>query len=228
MNISCIIIDDEPLAIKILEKYIAAIPYLQLKQSFGNPLEAMRYLQKEPIDLIFLDINMPELSGISLVKTLLHPPLVIFTTAFPEHAVEGFELAAVDYLVKPFSKERCLKAIHKAGLQLGHSLHPPSHGNHLTIKADKKIYRIPFEEILLCQAYGDYVKIITTDKQLLPKTTLANLSQQLPESLFLRVHRSYLVAWNKVNYLEGNQLKIGQLLVPIGQQYREAVLSRFA
>ena len=118
MNINCIIVDDEPLAIRILEKYVADIPYLSLLGSFDSPLAAMRFLQQQQVDLVFLDINMPELSGINLVKALRQPPLIIFTTAFPDYAVEGFELDAVDYLVKPFAKERFIKAVQKAGLFL--------------------------------------------------------------------------------------------------------------
>jgi len=226
MNINCIIIDDEPLAIRILEKYVADIPYLSLQASFDSPIAAMRFLQQHPVDLIFLDINMPELSGINLVKALSHPPLVIFTTAFSDYAVEGFELDAVDYLVKPFSKERFLKAVQKAGLFLEKNTHHNPNPTHLTLKADRKIYRVALDDIHYCQAYGDYVKVITADKQFLPKTTLAKLMEQLPPAQFLRVHRSYVIAWSKVAYMEGNQLKIDDILIPVGQQYREQVLSR--
>lgn len=228
MKISCIIVDDEPLAIRVLEKYIAELPFLSLQGHFDSPLAAMRFLQQQAIDLIFLDIQMPELSGINLVKALRQPPLVIFTTAFPDYAVEGFELDAVDYLVKPFSKERFLKAVQKAGLFIEKNPNPGATitSTHLALKADRKIYRIPLHEIQYCQAYGDYVKVITTEKQLLPKTTLAKLMEQLPSSHFLRVHRSYVIAWDKVEYMEGNQLKIEDTLIPVGQQYREQVLAR--
>lgn len=228
MKITCIIVDDEPLAIRVLEKYIATIPYLQLIQSFDNPLAAMRFLQKARIDLIFLDINMPELSGINLVKALRKPPLIVFTTAFPNHAVQGFELDAIDYLVKPFSKERFLKAIQKVGLSLEKAPTKNTVATHLTIRADRKLYRIPFEDILYCQAYGDYVKVITSDKPLLPKTSLSKLSEQLPHDLFIRIHRSYLIAWNQVKYMEGNQVKIGDVLIPIGQQYKDQLLERLS
>lgn len=228
MKISCIIVDDEPLAIRVVEKYVAELPFLSLQGQFDSPITAMRFLQQQPVDLIFLDIHMPELSGINLVKALSQPPLVIFTTAFPDYAVAGFELDAVDYLVKPFSKERFLKAVQKAGLLLEKKPgpEPASSPTHLTLKADRKIYRLPLDDIQYCQAYGDYVKIITTDKQLLPKITLAKLMEQLPSSRFIRVHRSYVIAWDKVEYLEGNQLKIEELLIPVGQQYREQVLKR--
>lgn len=226
MNINCIIVDDEPLAIRIVEKYVADIPYLSLQGKFDSPIAAMRFLQQRQIDLVFLDINMPELSGINLVKALSQPPLVIFTTAFPDYAVEGFELDAIDYLVKPFAKERFLKAVQKAGLFLEKKTNLEPELTHITLKADRKIYRIALDEILYCQAFGDYVKVILADKQLLPKTTLAKLMAQLPSTHFLRVHRSYIIAWDKVAYLEGNQLKIDDLLIPVGQQYRDAVLAR--
>ena len=228
MKINCLIIDDEPLAINILERYISEVPYMHTVGSFDNPLEALRFLQRESVDLIFLDIHMPELSGIKLAKALPEPPLLIFTTAYPEYAVEGFELDATDYLVKPFSRERFLKAVQKAGKQLGQE--QPSHADpgFLTLKADRKIFRIAHEDILFAQAYGDYVKLQTSSQQLTPKITLARLLQQLPQEQFLRVHRSYLIAWQKVSYMEGNQLKIGETLIPVGQQYREAVLQRFS
>lgn len=226
MKINCIIVDDEPLAIRILEKYVADIPYLSLLGAFDSPIAAMRFLQQQQVDLVFLDINMPELSGVNLVKALSQPPAIIFTTAFPDYAVEGFELDAIDYLVKPFSKERFLKAVQKAGQSLEKQANIDQGPSHITLKADRKIYRLPLDEIHYCQAYGDYVKVITTEKQLLPKTTLAKLMDQLPSSRFLRVHRSYVIAWDKVEYMEGNQLKIEDLLIPIGQQYREQVLER--
>ena len=226
MKIKCIIVDDEPLAIRILEKYVADIPYLSLLGSFDSPIAAMRFLQQQQVDLVFLDINMPELSGINLVKALSQPPLIIFTTAFPDYAVEGFELDAIDYLVKPFAKERFLKAVQKAGLFLEKQTAADQGTTHITLKADRKIYRIALDEIHYCQAYGDYVKVILKDKQLLPKTTLAKLMDQLPPAQFIRVHRSYVIAWDKVAYMEGNQLKIDDLLIPVGQQYRDVVLSR--
>ena len=229
MTIKCIIVDDEPLAIKILEKYIGEIPQLQLMESFSKPIEASAYLQSHEIDLLFLDINMPKISGISLLKTLPAPPLVVFTTAYPEYAVEGFELEALDYLLKPFSLERFIKAINKAThqLEISHKLQGieknERHGN-LMIKTDRKLYPLPFPKITYLQAFGEYVKVHTKEKTYLPKETLQNLEKRLPPEHFVRVHRSYLIALEAIQYIEGNHLTIDGQIIPIGNAYKEQLL----
>lgn len=224
-----IIVDDEHLAVRVLEKYVTANPLLQLEASFTAPLEAFAYLQKQQIDLILLDINMPELSGLALIRSLARPPKVIFTTAYPEYAVEGFEVEAVDYLVKPIAPERFLKAVEKA-----HRLQPTTTVNgaeeprHLLIKADRKIYRLPLEELLYLQAYGDYVKIVCQDKTITPKEKLSNLEQLLPEQNFLKIHRSYIIALDKVEYMEGNLVFINGQSIPVAQVNRELLLQKLA
>lgn len=222
MKTSCFIVDDEPLAIKILEKYVQQTPSLQLKGSSTEPLEALIKLQSESIDLLFLDINMPELSGISLARVLEQPPLLVFTTAYPEFAVEGFELEALDYLVKPISFERFLKAVHKATARLDTKAEP----THLAVKADRRLYNIRLYDILYIEAYGDYIKIYTKDQVIIPKETLNNIELQLPASQFLRVHRSYLVALDKIEFLEGNLIQIGKIKIPVGQSYRDELLEK--
>ena len=230
MNIKCMIIDDEPLAINIIRKYIAELSFLELISSSTNPVEGLEILQNQSIDLLFLDINMSKLSGLSLIKSLSSPPLVIFTTAYSEHAVEGFELEAVDYLLKPFSFERFLKAVNKVCKQL--KINEPRQASfnqdytNLTIKADRKLYRIRTEEILYLQAFGDYVKIITRNKKYLPKETLNNIEQRLSPQKFMRIHRSYIVALDAIQFMEGNVLHIEGNNIPIGQSYKGQLLEK--
>ena len=233
MKLQAIIIDDEPLAHKIINRYLAEVSSVEIKASFTKAMAGLEYLQQHQVDLVFLDINMPNLSGISLLKSLSHPPMVIFTTAYAEYAVEGFELEALDYLLKPFSLERFMKAIHKAIKKVESREHTPlipieQGPSNLIIKADRKLYPIPFDQILYLQAFGDYVKIFTLSKQYLPKDTLQRLQQQLPEEKFLRVHRSFVVSLSAIQYIEGNHLNIKDKKIPIGQSYKEILLKKLA
>ncbi len=230
MNLSCIIVDDEPLAREILEKYISDCPMLDLRASCSSSFDAIEILEKEDIHIVFLDINMPKLSGISMIRTLENPPEIIFTTAYPEFAVEGFELDAVDYLIKPFSFERFMKSVNKASkryeMQVKKSVDAAiEDSSFLMVKADGKIYRLQLSEILSLEALGDYVKIHTPAGIITTHDTLKNLEQSLPEALFLRVHRSYIIALDKIRFLEGNRLRIGEQDIPVGQSYREKLLN---
>jgi DNA-binding LytR/AlgR family response regulator len=233
-NISCLIVDDEPLSQDVLKKFIKDTPMLDLSGICADALEALTFLQSERVDLIFLDINMPKLSGIKFAKSLEHSPMIIFTTAYSEYAVEGFELDVVDYLLKPISFERFLKAVNKA-MDLKQTLEVVekyksnefSEGqDYIMIKADRKIYKINIDDIYYVQSYGDYVKIFTKEKTIIASETLKNMEQFLGKS-FLRVHKSYLVAHNAVQYVEGNQLKVLDQMIPIGQKFREKFFKRF-
>lgn len=219
--INCIIVDDEPLAIKVLQKYFEADHELHLLANFTNALQALDFLKKNAVDLLFLDINMPTLDGLAFLSLLEHPPLVIFTTAYAEYAVKSYEFAAVDYLLKPFGLPRFLKAIQKVK-QLQSS--PALPETFFTIRADRKVYRIPFNETLFLEAYGDYVKIHTTKELLVPKTKLSTLYEMLPQPPFLKTHRAYLINMDKVDFLEGNQLAIGSYKIPISKSLRAPVL----
>jgi DNA-binding LytR/AlgR family response regulator len=227
-----IIVDDEPLSLDILEKYVQDVPNLVLEARCLNAFEAISELQSKKIDLIFLDINMPKLSGINMIKSLEDPPMVIFTTAYPEFAVEGFELNAVDYLVKPIAFDRFLKAVNKASKKLEleemktDQANTSSSYGFLSVKSNKKIYRINQADILYIQSYGDYTKIITAEKTLISNETLKSHEENLPSNLFMRIHKSYLISLDKVQYLEGNTLRIGENSLPIGYTYREEVLSK--
>lgn len=229
MSLSCIVVDDEPLAREVLEKYISDCPMLDLKASCSNAFVAIEILEKGDIQLVFLDINMPKLSGISMIRTLENPPEIIFTTAYPEYAVEGFELDAVDYLVKPFSFERFMKSVNKACKQYEMKLNKSAEASqgeseYLVVKADGKIYRLQLTEIVLLEALGDYVKIHTVTGIITTHDTLKNLEKSLPDEGFLRVHRSYIIALDKIRFVEGNRLRLGEHDIPLGHSYRDRLL----
>lgn len=225
MPYSCLIIDDEPPAIRILERFLLDAPELQVLGTYTNARDAMAAIRQAPPDLVFLDIHLPDLSGIALLKALPNPPLVIFTTAYPNYALEGFDLQAIDYLLKPFSPERFLRAVNRALDHLTLHQRPPEPSQqYLTFRADRRIHRIPTQEIRYLQAYGDYVRIATTQGKHTPKITLAELEQQLPTSQFIRIHRAYLVNLAAVNYLEGNALYLGTEALPVSKHLRSAVI----
>lgn len=224
MSINCLIIDDEPLSRDVLRNYVQDHPDLNLQGECKDAFEAMTALEKTSVDLIFLDINMPKLSGINFYKSLNQKPMVIFTTAYPEFAVEGFELDAIDYLLKPFSFERFIKAINKLKGKSGSQEKEVS--DFIMLKADKKMYRTAYDDILFFESLGDYVKVHTKERVLIIAGTLKKLLLELPESQFIRTHKSYIIAKSKVEYIEGNQIKIADQMVSIGQAYREGVLNQ--
>lgn len=225
MTTSCIIVDDEPLARDVLKKYISDCPLLELKASCKNAFEAIEVMQEEDIRIIFLDINMPKLSGLNMIKAMDHPPQVIFTTAYPEYAVDGFEVDATDYLVKPFSFERFMKAVNKAfeREKIRDRMDESKDGNgtgKFIFKADGKLYQIEWKDIVFFEAMGDYVKVHTISRILLTHDTLKNIEEKLPAGMFIKVHRSYIISPDKIEFIEGNRIKLGQEFVPVGQSYR--------
>ena len=232
-SIKCIIVDDEPLSQEVVERYVNDFPRLELFATCSNAIEAIEVIQNQSIDLIFLDINMPKLSGINFLKSLNNPPLVIFTTAYPEYAVQGFDLDVVDYLLKPFSFDRFLKAVNKAIIKLnilnegkktnaGNS----NEQNYLLIKADKKIYKTDYDDILYFQSCGDYVKIIAKEKTLISHKTLKDIYSELPEHLFIRIHKSYIIPLKRISFIEGNRIYIGKESLPIGLSFKENLLAK--
>jgi DNA-binding LytR/AlgR family response regulator len=234
MTCSCLIIDDEPPAIRVLEKYIERAPQLRLAASFHDAISAAAFLRTQPVELLFLDIHLPELSGISFLRTLTDPPPVIFTTAYPQYAVEGFELQAIDYLVKPISFERFLRAVNRF-LELQEQRQrlrqPPSPSAPpapLLIRADRRLHRLDPDDIRYLQAYGDYVKIVTRQGNITPKAKLQDLEAQLPPAKFIRIHRSYIISLTAVTYIEGNHVHLTDENLPIGQSYREELMERMA
>lgn len=223
----CIIIEDEPLAQNILKKYIADHPSLELVAICPDALEAQSILTQQNIHLIFLDINLPKLSGINFIKTLIHPPLVIFTTAYPEFAVEGFELNAIDYLLKPFSFERFIKAVNKVIEKLNASLQNniAARNPFIFLKADKKNHKIDLESIQYIEAIGDYMKVVTDSVQLIINETMKKMQEELPAHLFIRVHKSFIISRNRIKYIEGNYVQIEDKSIPIGATYKNEVLA---
>lgn len=224
MKVSCIIVDDEPASREILEKYISDCKSLNLIASCKNAFEANELINQEEIQLIFLDINMPKLSGLKFYKSLTNPPFVILTTAYPEYAVEGFEVEAIDYLLKPFSFERFLKSINKAlnvFSQKGNSNQNP----YVILKSDKKLYRININEINYLEALGDYVKVDYLNQSIVVHETFQNILNQLDDSNLYRIHKSFAVSLDKFEHIEGNMVKIKDNSIPIGQTYRSEFLN---
>ena len=223
MRISCIIVDDEPASREIIEKYISDCALLNLISSCKNAFEANEIINREQIQLIFLDINMPNLSGIKFYKSLSNPPFVIFTTAYPEYAVEGFEVDAIDYLLKPFSFERFLKSVNKA-LNIFNQKDIADNIPFIVLKADKKLFRVNIKDINYLEALGDYVKVDYLNHTIMVHDTFQNLLTQLAESNLIRVHKSFAISLNKFDHIEGNMIKIKEKSIPIGQKYRSDLL----
>jgi DNA-binding LytR/AlgR family response regulator len=228
MSVSCIIVDDEPLAREVLEKYVSRCPLLNLEASCSSAFEAMDVLDRLPVGIVFLDINMPGLSGLSMIRTLERPPEIVFTTAYPEYAVDGFELDAADYLVKPFSFERFLKAVNKAIKRVeGATTGSPGEGQKrsIMVKADGKIYPLELASISFMEAMGDYVRIHTDSGAITTYDTLKKMEALLPAEQFIRVHRSYIVALGKISFLEGNRLRVKDSDIPVGQSFRDRLIN---
>ncbi|MDR9417547.1 LytR/AlgR family response regulator transcription factor [Gracilimonas sp.] len=220
----CLIIDDEPAARDVLRTYINDVSELTLIGECKNALEARSFLKEHEIDLIFLDINMPRLTGIEFLKTLTNPPKVILSTAYSEYALDGYELDVIDYLLKPFSFERFLKAVEKAERVISD---PAQHESAISIKADGKIYRMPFEEILFAESQGDYITVHTIDNKITFYQTMKDFCGQLPEHQFIRIHRSYLISLSHIDYVEGNTVKIGETIIPVGKSYKDDFLKKY-
>ena len=224
MSLKCIVVDDEPLGRRILEEYIAEIPDLLLTGSFNSALEAQGFTDENKVDLIFLDINMPRVSGIDWMRTNHDNVLVIFTTAYSEYAVEAFEVEAFDFLVKPISFQRFLTAVNRAKKQLaGEKIE--KHRDHILVKEGKRLYKIEATKIMYLQAYGDYVRIFAADKTYITKDRMHVFQDQLPQD-FIQVHRSYIVNINRVEYIEGNHLMIGGEEIPVSAKFKKEVLKR--
>ena len=234
-SINCVIVDDEELARALLENYISRLSHLNIVGKCANPLEAFQVLQANHVDIIFLDIQMPEMTGIEFLKTLSQKPLVIFTTAYEQYALEGYDLNVVDYLLKPFNFERFVQAINKATdlLKLKNTgsvaknqlIETASDENHYILaKSEHKVYRIFYKDILYIQGMREYVAYYTSGKRILSLRSLKGLEEELPDSQFIRVHKSYIVSKCKVTTLEGNMVHIGKEKIPIGASYRDKVL----
>jgi two-component system LytT family response regulator len=230
MNLRSLVIDDEEIATRGLERYLNDIPFIQLEAIFNSSVQAVEFLEKASVDLIFLDIQMPKLTGLELIKRLDPPPMAIITTAYPDFALEGFELDVLDYLVKPFSFERLLKACNKAKdyLELKTGLNTAD--NYFFIKTDNKIERVEIDEILFVEAKENYVSIYTTKRKYLTLVSLKTMENTLGPVHFIKAQKSFLVAKDKIEALEGNNICIGNHKIPISRKWKsdilQAVLSR--
>jgi DNA-binding LytR/AlgR family response regulator len=229
-TISCIIIDDEPLARKGLKEYIDDVDFLQLEAAFDNPLKATKLVSEGNIQLLFLDIQMPKLSGLEFFKTLNPAPPVIFTTAFPQYALDGFELNALDYLVKPISFDRFYKAALRAKeyyeVRAENSKAVPGQDEYFFIKADNKLVKIVFDEVLFAEALQNYVCIQTTTKKYITYLTFKSIEDYLPANRFIRTHKSYIVAASKIDSIDGSEIKIGSHTIPISRNSKEEVMEK--
>ncbi|MEM9990535.1 MAG: LytTR family DNA-binding domain-containing protein [Bacteroidota bacterium] len=234
--INVIIVDDEPLAQDVLETYIEQFPSLRLIQKCNNAMEANAALKTHDVDLMFLDIQMPQLTGIDFLKSLKTPPKVIFTTAYPNYALEGFELDAVDYLLKPISMDRFIKGVNKASDQIAlerqgeqpSSTPEQTAQDFIFVKADKKLIKIKYDEIIYIEGLKDYVIIRMDDQRVITLQTMKSLESKLPATRFKRIHRSYIIALKRINAIVGNMVEVvekGQEKhLPIGKNYREELL----
>lgn len=224
----CIIVDDEPLAIEIMESYVAKVDQLKLEGTFRNAVSAFTFLQTHPVDLIFLDIQMPKLSGIDFLKTLKNPPKVIFTTAFRDYALDGFELEVADYLLKPIPFDRFLKAVakvlHQPVAQNTNSAKADVADNYVYFKVDKKMIKTKMSDILFIESVKDYVKVKTGEKEIVTQQKISYLEESLPKEQFLRIHRSFIVNRERIDAYSATDVEIGKIHVPIGRNYKNDVM----
>ncbi|MCL6293916.1 LytR/AlgR family response regulator transcription factor [Jejuia spongiicola] len=231
MKIKCIIIDDEPLAISVIEDHLKNFDNIEILETFNDPLKAFAILQQEKVDVLFLDINMPQMSGFEVIENLNPKPLVIITTAYREYAVKSFELDVLDYLVKPIPFNRFLKTINKVYQQI-HTNNSSTgdsklnHEPHIFLKVDKKLIKVNLNDILFIESLKDYIKIATTLGDYVVHKSLTAISEELPQSNFIRVHRSYNISINKIVALEGNSIEIAGRRIPIGRNYLKQTKER--
>lgn len=231
---NCLIVDDEPIAVEILNEYITKVPFLKLTKAFRDPLQALEYLQQNEVDLLFLDINMPDLTGIQFLNSLPYFPLVIFTTAYPQFALESYEYDAIDYLLKPIEFERFLKAVNKAFDHFKlrdnkHHIKVQTDGekvkNHILIKSGTQLHQIKINDILYIKGTGNYVTFFIENQKIMALLTMDKLLNMLPSKNFFRIHKSYIVNADLIEIIEKDQIKIKGKVLPIGNKYKERFFS---
>jgi len=228
MKLKCMIIDDEPLAQKGMVEYVQDIDFLDLATVCDNALQANAFLKENNVDLILLDIQMPKLSGLDFLKSLKEPPVVIITTAYQEHALEGYELNVTDYLVKPIAFSRFLKAVNKAKdfILLKQKDNSSENVTYFFLKVDNRFEKINYDDILFAEALQNYVAIHTTEKKMLSYITFSQVEKQLPADRFIKVHKSYIVAFDKIKSVEGNIINIAQHQVPVSRGMKDEVMQK--
>ncbi|HKO78708.1 MAG TPA: LytTR family DNA-binding domain-containing protein [Flavobacterium sp.] len=230
MKIKCILIDDEPLAIKVLLNYFENFSDFEIIGTFNNSLEGLEFINSNNVDAVFLDINMPMMTGFELISLIENKTRVVITTAFREFAAESYDLEVLDYLVKPIPLPRFIKCIHKieAEYNLKNNIKIENHRvePHLFIKVDKKMVKINIDEILFVEGMKEYIKVVTPEKTYITHKSLTSLTEELPTDRFMRIHKSYTIALNKVKSIEGNRIQISSYTIPIGRNYSKEVKSK--
>jgi two-component system LytT family response regulator len=227
-KIKCIIVEDEPLAVKVLSDYVGEVPFLELLGTFKDAILATDYLHDHVVDLIFLDIHLPKLKGIAFLKTLPHPPAIIITTAYHQYAVEGFNLNVTDYLLKPFEFERFLIAVNKVKSARNETPLPPESRNirdHLFLNVQKKKVKVLFSDIIYIESQREYIRIVTTRKEYVSKMSTNEIEDLLPAQLFRRVHRSFIISIDKIESYTAEMVEVNGVSIPIGRGYRDSLES---
>lgn len=226
-KLKCIIVEDEPLAIKVLADYVGQVPFLQLQGSFKDAILATEYLRDNEVDLIFLDIHLPKLKGIAFLKTLNNPPAIIITTAYHQYAVEGFNMNVTDYLLKPIEFERFLVAVNKVKSSQSQKHEPveiaEASKDYLFLNVQKKKVRILFSEIVYVESQREYIRIVTTKKEYLSKMSTHEIESLLPSNLFKRIHRSYIVSVEKIESYTAEMVEVNGVSIPIGRGYKDVI-----
>lgn len=229
-KITCLAVDDEPPALDVIKKYIASVQSLELVGTCADAVEALNFIRQHSVDLIFLDIQMPQILGTDFLRTLKKPPKVIFTTAFRKFAIEGFELDAVDYLLKPISFERFLKAVNKvmdaslnATLSLDTEQQKTNLDSHIYLRSDRKMIKVALTDILYIESIKDYIKVIATTGTVITKQSISSIEDTLPKDMFIRIHRSFIIALNKVESFSNELVWVGKAELPISRMYRHEV-----
>jgi DNA-binding LytR/AlgR family response regulator len=222
-KLKCIIIEDEPLASKVLADYVSQVPFLELQKTFKDAILATEYLRNNNTDLIFLDIHLPKLKGMSFLKTLSNPPAVIITTAYHQYAVEGYDLSVTDYLLKPIEFERFLKAVNKVNDALKNKIPSNEIKNFIFLNVQKKKVKILFSEILYIESQREYIKIVTLKKEYLSKISTKEIESLLPQNLFKRIHRSFIVSLDKIESFSSKEVEIKGKTIPIGREYADVI-----
>lgn len=234
IKINCVIVDDEIIAREILESFVAKITNLHLVKSCKNAMQAIEVVNANQVDLLFLDINMPEISGLSLAKSINKKTKIIFTTAYREYAIDGFDLQAVDYLLKPIAFDRFLQAINKffettsEKLSTEKTVEKSDKNDFVFVRSDRKMVKVSFDEILYVESLSDYIKIYLEDKIVVTRETISNIETKLPSNVFFRVHRSYIVNQNKIDSYTNEFIEIDKKAVPVSRTYKENVLKKLA
>lgn len=217
MSINCIVVDDTPLAVEKLEGFIGLVPHLNLLKSFNNGLDAISFIKTNPVDLVFLDIQMEQFSGLQFLESLQHPPQIIIVSAYSQYAISGFDHSVTDYLLKPYSFERFLKAIDKVKQDTDVKIQK----EYMFVKTEYRMERVNFSDILFIEGKGAYLRIITQKTKVMTLQSFQHMENQLPADNFVRIHKSFIVALNKIESIERNRIRIGSELIPIGLSYRE-------